>query len=100
MSRGTDVASGSPGGRVVRVSQRKRTRISAVSMTARAIARPIHAQICWNSLSTIILTSTQTTRATERIGRDHGGRPAAHREAREEDRQQLPDDDGDREEGA
>ena len=40
--------------------------MSAVSMMARAIARPIQAQICWNSLSMIIFTRTQTTSATER----------------------------------
>ena len=42
-------------------------RIIAVSMTTNAIARPIQAQMVWNSLSLIIFTRVQTTSPTERI---------------------------------
>ena len=68
------------------------------SMIARAIARPIHAQTVWNSLSSIIFTSVATTSATPSTAVIDRGRPAPHREPRPDDREELPDHDGDREE--
>ena len=47
-------------------SYRQPKRINAVSITPSASARPIHAQIVWNSLSWISFTRVQTASATER----------------------------------
>ena len=80
-----------------RVLQRKRTLRIAVSMIASESPNPIQAQWVWNSLSSISFASVVTAKATPRHCGYERGRPAAHREPRDDDRHQFPDDDRDRE---
>ena len=82
---------------VRRWSQRNRTRRIAVTRITSVRPNATQAQISWNSLSTISFASVETESPSARSGRHDGRRPAAHREAREDDRQQLPDDDRERE---